>query len=290
MPIVSIILPNYNHAPFLEERLHSIFNQTFKDFEVILLDDASTDDSVAIMNKYAEDNKVSHFVINKKNSGSPFKQWEKGLELAKGKYIWIAESDDSCELNFLESQLENIDLADVSVAKTVAIIKNKKTKRILSHPVFEKNNRELISEYHFKYNCPILNVSAIVFKNIEKGYLNKITFSKFSIIGDLMFYYEVFNKKQILYNENTVSYFRQSDKGISSIDTKDLKYFKSYFNEHVAFIKKISKQNDMISKDNKRLYIQRMFNKIRNRLSFIKKSSPVFLLIYLKYKYFTFIT
>jgi len=127
MPIVSIILPNYNHAPFLEERLHSIFNQTFKDFEVILLDDASTDDSVAIMNKYAEDNKVSHFVINKKNSGSPFKQWKKGLELAKGKYIWIAESDDSCELNFLESQLENIDLADVSVAKTVAIIKNKKT-------------------------------------------------------------------------------------------------------------------------------------------------------------------
>ena len=43
MPLVSVIVPNYNHAPYLRQRLDSIFNQTFQDFEVIILDDCSTD-------------------------------------------------------------------------------------------------------------------------------------------------------------------------------------------------------------------------------------------------------
>ena len=75
--IVSIIVPNYNHAPFLNQRLDSIFNQTFQDFEVILLDDASTDNSLSILEDYKEKfkSKVSHLIVNEKNSGSPFKQF-----------------------------------------------------------------------------------------------------------------------------------------------------------------------------------------------------------------------
>lgn len=54
-PLVSIIIPNFNHSRFLRERLESVFNQTFEDFEVILLDDASTDNSVEILEEYAKD-------------------------------------------------------------------------------------------------------------------------------------------------------------------------------------------------------------------------------------------
>ena len=75
--LVSIILPNYNHAPYLQERLDSIFGQTHQNFEVIILDDASTDESLSILKPYQAHPKVSHFVLNKKNSGSPFKQWKK---------------------------------------------------------------------------------------------------------------------------------------------------------------------------------------------------------------------
>ena len=117
---VSIILPNYNHAKYLQDRLDSIFNQTYQNFEVIILDDASTDDSLLILNCYKDHPKVSHFVVNTENSGSPFKQWKKGLSLAKGDCVWIAESDDICDLNFLESQLKCLETADVSVAKTIA--------------------------------------------------------------------------------------------------------------------------------------------------------------------------
>ena len=101
-PLVSIIVPNFNHAAFLAQRLESIYNQTFSSFEVILLDDASTDNSIEILNLYKNHPKTAHFIINTINSGSPFKQWQKGVELAKGELIWIAESDDYAAINFLE--------------------------------------------------------------------------------------------------------------------------------------------------------------------------------------------
>ncbi len=100
-PKVSVIVPNYNHARFLRERLDSIYNQTFQDFEVILLDDASTDNSVEILREYAARPRT-RLVLNEKNSGSTFAQWNKGVALATGEYIWIAESDDFAALCFME--------------------------------------------------------------------------------------------------------------------------------------------------------------------------------------------
>ena len=93
MPTVSVIVPNYNHAPYLLRRIDSILTQTYRDFELILLDDCSTDDSREILTSYRDNPKV-RIEFNAKNSGSVFKQWNKGVQLARGRYIWIAESDD----------------------------------------------------------------------------------------------------------------------------------------------------------------------------------------------------
>lgn len=101
-PLVSIILPNYNYSKFLPERITSILNQNFQDFELIVLDDASTDNSVQLLDELAKNPKVSNYVINVSNTGTPFAQWKKGVELARGKYIWIAEADDSSTPAFLE--------------------------------------------------------------------------------------------------------------------------------------------------------------------------------------------
>ena len=57
-PLISVIVPNYNHSKFLIERLDSVFNQTYQNFEVILLDDASTDTSVSILDKYKNHPKI----------------------------------------------------------------------------------------------------------------------------------------------------------------------------------------------------------------------------------------
>ena len=101
-PLVSVIIPNYNHAVYLDERIKSVLNQTYQNFELIILDDCSPDNgaSMAIIEKYRNNPHISHIVYNDVNSGSTFKQWHKGLELAKGDLIWIAESDDNCEKSF----------------------------------------------------------------------------------------------------------------------------------------------------------------------------------------------
>ena len=102
-PLVSVIIPNYNHARFLDERIQSVLNQTYQNFELIILDDKSTDNSVEVINQYKDDPHVSSIIVNEENSGSTFKQWHKGFELAKGEVVWIAESDDSCNSAFLET-------------------------------------------------------------------------------------------------------------------------------------------------------------------------------------------
>lgn len=103
MPLVSVIIPNYNHERFLEKRLNSVLNQTFNDFEIVVLDDCSTDNSRQIIDRYRSHPKIKKVIYNEVNSGSAFKQWQKGIEWAQGDYIWIAESDDWCEPVFLES-------------------------------------------------------------------------------------------------------------------------------------------------------------------------------------------
>jgi glycosyltransferase involved in cell wall biosynthesis len=107
-PKVSVIVPNYNHCRYLAERLDSILNQTFGDFEVIVLDDASTDASHEVLARYFHQPRVQIF-MNARNTGSAFSQWNRGISLAKGEYIWIAESDDSADPRFLETLVPLLD-------------------------------------------------------------------------------------------------------------------------------------------------------------------------------------
>ena len=100
-PRVSIIVPNYNCARFLEQRLESISRQTFHDYEIILLDDASKDKSLKILQQWQHKFPRCSLHVAKKNSGSPFLAWRKGIDLAKGELIWIAEADDYCEPDML---------------------------------------------------------------------------------------------------------------------------------------------------------------------------------------------
>lgn len=106
MPFFSVIIPNYNHGKYLATRIDSVLQQTFEDFELIIIDDASTDNSHEIIERYRPNPKISKIIYEKKNSGSPFIQWRKGIESSTGNWIWIAESDDLADISFLE-QMHN---------------------------------------------------------------------------------------------------------------------------------------------------------------------------------------
>ena len=108
-PKVSVIVPNYNHQAYLKERIDTILQQTYQDFELIILDDCSTDNSVNIIESYRDNEHVTHIVLNEQNTGSTFLQWDKGVSLAQGEYIWIAESDDAAHPQFLSTLVEQLE-------------------------------------------------------------------------------------------------------------------------------------------------------------------------------------
>jgi len=102
VPLVSVVVPNYQHERYLRQRLTSIADQTFQDVEVLLLDDASTDGSLALLEEFAAGRPGWSVHPNEENSGSPFAQWNKAASLARGRYLWIAESDDFADPRLLE--------------------------------------------------------------------------------------------------------------------------------------------------------------------------------------------
>ena len=111
---VSVIVPNFNYADHLERRLQSIFDQTYPIREVIVLDDGSTDDSIATLEALRDrpgwDFRI---VANKLNSGSAFRQWLKGVRMAQGELVWIAEADDFADPDFLERLVPAFDSGTV---------------------------------------------------------------------------------------------------------------------------------------------------------------------------------
>ena len=106
LPKVSVIVPNYNYARYMDSRLNSIFRQTHPVFEIIVLDDVSTDESLDVIAEVtAAAGRRIELVANTTNSGSVFRQWRKGVERARGDFVWIAEADDDCEETFLQKVL-----------------------------------------------------------------------------------------------------------------------------------------------------------------------------------------
>ena len=101
MPKISVIVPVYNVEKYLNQCIDSLLDQTFTDYEVICIDDGSTDDCGRILDAYAKQD-CRFRVVHKPNSGYG-KSMNVGLQLAKGEYIAIVESDDFVEEDMLEN-------------------------------------------------------------------------------------------------------------------------------------------------------------------------------------------
>lgn len=102
VPRVSVVVPNFNYARYLRARLASIATQDLPVYELIVLDDASTDDSAAVLEALrAETTPAPRLQLASANGGSVFRQWAAGVALARGDFVWIAEADDLAEPGFL---------------------------------------------------------------------------------------------------------------------------------------------------------------------------------------------
>lgn len=217
---VSIIVPSYNHAPYLQERIESILNQSFKNFEVIILDDKSPDDSYRILEKYKDHPKVSHCIINEQNSGSTFFQWNKGLELAKGELIWIAESDDVADSEFLATLVPQfVKNPQLVLAYSQSYRMNaigeitgswKDQTDIFDSEKFSQDFLMNGLQYSSKFLChknTIPNASAVLFKKQTYFQVDKAN-PALKYIGDWEIWTKIVFQGDIFFSATHLNYFR----------------------------------------------------------------------------------
>ncbi len=189
--------------------------QTFQDFEVLLLDDASTDDSTSVLETYREHEKVSQIVLNSTNSGSPFGLWKQALEMAEAPYVWIAESDDWADDRFLERLVPKMEDPQVVLAHCKSY--NASGEREILNPWWDsfgtsfwevdysKNGKELLNFYG-KYRCPVMNVSSALIRkeNIDLSWFP----ISYRYCGDWWFWAQLFMKGKVAFCATPMNYIR----------------------------------------------------------------------------------
>ncbi len=254
---ISVILPNYNYEKFLNRRIKSILSQTYPIFELIILDDASTDNSIkkieSLLLKIKKDfpNLKIKFIKNEKNSGKVILQWQKGFSLATGDYIWIAEADDLSNKNFLNEAIKGFDDKDVVLSYTESKIISESG--IIISPNF-KWSRDKEKTGHYKNNyikdgkqeieeilsirCSIPNVSAVVFRNSPKiPYLKYLTeASVFTQVGDWYFYSKILENGKISYNKKPLNKFRVHQSSQTSKSKKSQTHYQEILKMHQYFL------------------------------------------------------
>lgn len=218
-PLVSVIVPNYNYARYLPERMESILQQTYQHFEVIILDDVSKDNSRKVIEGYRHNPHVSTIVYNDVNSGSAFKQWHKGFELAQGDLIWIAESDDKCEAVLLERLVaefqrdKNLVLAFAldcffhDTGESSKFVPKDRT------PITRLSGDDFIRGYMLDGSY-VGNASSAVFKkdaalSVDKGYM------AFKNAGDRLFWIELSEKGNVAIVNDHLNYCRRHGNNVT---------------------------------------------------------------------------
>ena len=104
-PLVSVIIPAYNHEKYITDCLKSVINQTYSNIEIIVINDGSTDLTEKVIKKFINNNDIDINFISKKNEGI-CKTLNNGLNLAKGKYISFLASDDMFAPQMIEKEVE----------------------------------------------------------------------------------------------------------------------------------------------------------------------------------------
>ena len=159
-PLLSIIVPVYNAEKYIEKTLESIFAQSFKDYEIIVVDDGSTDNTPAILN-YFKDN-ITY--IRQKNSGGPASPRNNGIFAAKGKYIALFDSDDIMFEKKLEKDIQILENnPDVSLLFSNFTLLQNETPSLYSW--FEKDNvKQLIN------SIPAIQLEATTYRFLRPIY------------------------------------------------------------------------------------------------------------------------
>lgn len=258
MAKVSIIIPNYNHARYLEKRIQSVLDQTYQDFEILYLDDASTDNSNEVFAKFAGDKRI-RAIYNQDNSGSTFKQWNKGMLEAKGEYVWIAESDDYADERLLATLVTKLDehpSAGIAYCQSWAI--DSEGNQIFSWKGhtddldenrwakdFVDNGKTQWQYLLFKNIIP--NASAVLMRRevfIKAGKCDEAL----RLVGDWMMWAKMLFISDIAFVAEPLNYFRTHIKTVRSSTEKNALHIEEEYQLLKYLLENMSFSNEIVTK------------------------------------------
>lgn len=149
--LISIVVTSYNYQEYLSDTINSVILQTFKDWEMIVVDDASTDCSVKIIKEFVNNDNRIKLIENKENLGLK-KSMQKGVEAASGEWIAFLESDDMWRKDYLEKKTSTInEYQDLGLIFNDVELFGDKHKTELLKPTFERN-RKFLNKQKFPKN------------------------------------------------------------------------------------------------------------------------------------------
>lgn len=210
--LVSVIIPVYNVEKYLKRCIDSVLNQSYKNLEIIIIDDGSKDKSSEICDNYKiKDKRV--FVVNTKNKGLSEAR-NKGIEISKGEYISFIDSDDWVESTYIEKLMDLLleYKVDISICDFKKVYNEKIENKNYNYneKIETYTNKEALDEL-FKSDAPKFGVS---WGKIYKRYLfDNIRFPKGRYHEDDFTTYKLFDKstKIVSTNEKLIYYFQRKD-------------------------------------------------------------------------------
>lgn len=213
-PHISIILVTYNRAHYLPVMLDSLQNQTFQDYELILVDNGSTDDTAAICAAYKQKNKRVKLLTIKKNIGASYGR-NTGLAAASGEFIAFVDDDDYCEplmFTFL-TDLVCEEHADIAVCGSYNDFGNRVESKFICDERFVFDRLHGLKEL---LNRKLYNVAPPT-KLFRRGLWEGLTFPENVLVDDIHVVYKVFERAQCVVVWNIgMYYYRKHDSNMTA--------------------------------------------------------------------------
>lgn len=277
--LVSIIIPIYNVEKYLEKCIKSIINQTYRNLEIILINDGSTDESAKICEAYKElDNRI--IFINKKNGGAASAKNE-GLKVAKGDYITFVDSDDFVELDMIEYMVNTIKKYNSDIVQCSFTNLYKNTEKFKQDKIIEQKigSKDFLELFLTKWDS-----SLFWNKLFKREVIENVFFKEGRCIDDEFFTYKcVINSKSIVTSNKIVYNYRMRKSGVMKSERSQKQILKDrvdYLYERYELVRKIYKDLDksflehlltyylIISKD---YYVnEKLLDYMKNNLKSIK--------------------
>lgn len=216
-PLISVVVPVYNAEKYLVKCLDSIINQTYKNIEIVLVNDGSTDESLKIINSYKKKYKNKIVVIDKKNEGQGIARNE-GIKISKGEYLTFIDSDDYVDKNML------FDMLDMAINLNADIVYTNSMYEDINNNVIEKKselNTDVVKNYILTQSGPC---SKLVKKNLIVE--NNLYFPKLRAYEDIAIVpvWALYTKKIAMLNKSYYFYLIHNGSTMKQINFNEKMY------------------------------------------------------------------